>query len=89
MHNDKKISRRVVLRGAVVAAGAVPVLLSGITAAEAKVKQKDVKYQQEPKDGQHCSICANFEAPKSCKLVEGEINPEGYCQLFKAIKQEK
>ncbi len=87
MHNDKKISRRVVLRGAVVVAGAVPVLLSGITAAYAKVKQAEVKYQLTPKDGQHCSICANFEAPKSCKLVEGEINPDGYCQLFKAIKK--
>lgn len=86
MNNDKKMSRRVVLRGAVVAAAAVPVLLSGMTAAYAKVKQAEVKYQQSPKDGQKCSICANFEAPKSCKLVEGEINPEGYCQLFKAIK---
>ncbi len=88
MDKDKKVSRRVVLRGAVVAAGAVPVLLSGITAAQAKVKQADVHYQQTAKDGQHCSICANFEAPKGCKLVEGEINPDGYCQLFKAIKKD-
>ncbi len=88
MNKDKKVSRRVVLRGALVVAGAVPVLLSGITAAEAKVKQKDVHYQQEPKDGQQCSKCANFEAPASCKLVDGEINPNGYCQLFKAIKKD-
>ncbi len=88
MDKEKKVSRRFVLRGAVVAAGAVPVLLSGITAAYAKVKQADVHYQQEPKDGQMCSKCANFEAPKGCKLVEGEINPNGYCQLFKAIKQQ-
>jgi hypothetical protein len=87
MDKDKKVSRRVVLRGAVVAAGAVPVLLSGITAAYAKVKKEQVHYQYEPKDGQHCSICANFEAPKSCKLVDGDIDPNGYCQLFKAIKQ--
>ena len=58
MHNDKKISRRVVLRGAVLAAGTVPVLLSGMTAAHAKVKQEQVHYQLQPKDGQHCSICA-------------------------------
>jgi len=88
MDKNKKVSRRVVLRGALVAAGAVPVLLSGITAAEAKVKQTDVHYQQTPKDGLQCSNCANFEAPKSCKLVDGEINPNGYCQLFKAIKQQ-
>jgi anaerobic selenocysteine-containing dehydrogenase len=83
MDNNKKISRRTILRGAVVTAAAVPVLLSGMTAAYAKVKQAEVKYQQTPKDGQKCSDCANFEAPKSCKLVDGEINPEGYCQLFK------
>jgi hypothetical protein len=84
MDNDNKISRRTILRGAVVAAGATTVLLSGMTGAFAKTKQADVKYQQTPKDGQKCSGCANFEAPKSCKLVEGEINPEGWCQLFKA-----
>lgn len=83
MNEDKKYSRRVVLRGAVVAAAAVPVVLSGITAAYAKVKQTDVKYQHEPKDGQKCEICANFEAPKSCKLVDGEIDPNGWCQLYK------
>jgi hypothetical protein len=84
MDNNKKISRRTILRGAAVAAAAAPVLLSGITAAYAKAKQAEVKYQQTPKDGQKCSGCANFEAPKSCKLVDGEINAEGWCQLFKA-----
>jgi hypothetical protein len=84
MNNDKKYSRRVVLRGAVVVAAAVPVVLSSITAAYAKVKQTDVKYQQQPNDGQKCETCANFEAPKSCKLVDGEINASGWCQLYKA-----
>ena len=86
MNKDKKLSRRVVLRGAVVAAGAVPVLLSGVTSAYAKVKQEQVRYQKEPKDGQQCSKCANFEAPSSCKLVDGVIDPNGWCQLFKAQK---
>ena len=87
MDKEKKVSRRVVLRGAAIAAGAIPVLLSAINAAYAKVKQEQVHYQLEPKDGQQCSKCTNFEAPSACKLVEGEINPNGYCQLFKAIKQ--
>lgn len=86
MNNDKKYSRRVVLRGAVAAAAAVPVVLSGVTAAYAKVKQADVKYQHQPKDGQKCEICANFEAPKACKLVDGEIDPNGWCQLYKVKK---
>jgi hypothetical protein len=83
MHNDKKISRRTILRGALVAGAAVPVLLSGIGSAGAKVTQESVKYQATAKDGQKCSDCNNFEAPGSCKLVDGAINPEGWCQLFK------
>ncbi len=86
MNKEKKVSRRVVLRGALVAAGAVPVLLSTVTSASAKVKQEQVHYQLEPKGDQQCSKCANFEAPGSCKLVEGTINPNGWCQLFKAAK---
>ena len=79
-----KVSRRTILRGAAVAAGAVPVLLSGMSAQAAnKQKKETVKYQTQPnKAGQHCSICANYIDPKQCKVVEGEIDPNGSCKLF-------
>jgi hypothetical protein len=86
MHNDKKVSRRTILRGAVVAGAAVPVLLSGMSAAWAdKFKQDapNVSYQHSPDaKGNHCSICANYIDPKQCKVVEGEIDPNGSCKLF-------
>jgi hypothetical protein len=44
--------------------------------------QKSVMYQQTPKNGQYSSICQQFIPPSSCKVVEGEINPNGYCILF-------
>jgi len=50
--------------------------------AQQKMAQKLVQYQQTPKKDQKCSTCLHFVAPDSCKLVEGKINPEGWCALF-------
>jgi hypothetical protein len=50
--------------------------------AAAKVPQKAVSYQDKPKDTQRCDACTNFQSPNGCKLVEGEISPQGWCALF-------
>lgn len=50
--------------------------------AQAKVPQKAVAYQSQPKGEQRCDGCNSFQAPKACKLVEGDINPQGWCSLF-------
>ena len=84
MSNANKLSRRLVLRGAVAAAGAVPDLLSGMGAAYAKVPKQSVSYRETPNGGNSCSTCGNFVAPSACSLVEGAINPDGWCGLFKA-----
>jgi hypothetical protein len=84
MNNANKVSRRLVLRGAVAAAGAVPVLLSGIGTAYAKVPKQSVSYRETPNSGNACSACGNFVAPSACTLVEGSISPDGWCGLFKA-----
>ena len=84
MNDVNKMSRRLVLRGAVAAAGAMPVLLSGMGAAYAKVPKKSVSYRETPNEGYSCSTCANFVAPSTCLLVEGSINQDGWCGLFKA-----
>lgn len=51
-------------------------------AAPKKVSQASVQYQTQPKGEQKCSTCANFIAPNSCKLVDGQISPEGWCNLW-------
>jgi len=75
----KGVSRRTVL---IAAAGAVPVLALMSGAAEAKMAQAAVKYQTTPKDGHQCSECNFFIAPNSCKMVEGDISPTGWCVLW-------
>lgn len=83
MNDANRVSRRSVLRGGLAAAGAAPVLLMG-RAAYAKVPKRSASYRETPDGGNSCSICGNFLAPSSCKLVEGAINPDGWCGLFKA-----
>ncbi len=90
MDRDKthsaKLSRRTVLRGAVVTAGAVPFLLAGAQSAHAaKASQKAVGYQDSPKNGQSCANCKQFDPPSSCKTVEGAVSPNGWCRIY--IKQ--
>ncbi len=50
-----------------------------------KLSQVEAQYQSTPKAGQKCSQCMHFIADSgSCKLVEGQISPEGWCKLFAA-----
>jgi hypothetical protein len=53
------------------------------------VSAKDaVEYQSSPKDGQQCSDCRYYIEDKNgdglgaCAIVEGKIEPEGYCVSF-------
>ena len=76
---EKGLSRRTVL---LAAAAAAPVLALMTTGAEAKMAQAAAKYQAEPKDGKQCDGCNFFVAPNSCKMVDGDIAPGGYCALW-------
>jgi hypothetical protein len=46
------------------------------------VAPKLVQYQEKPKGTQECDGCLHFVAPSSCKMVDGKINPKGWCALF-------
>jgi len=73
------LSRRSVVMAA---AAAAPLLVMSGTGAQAKETQTAVRYQDSPKDGRQCSGCNNFLPPNSCKLVDGVISPNGWCQLW-------
>ena len=74
------VSRRTIL---IAAAGAAPLLaLSATGAKAAKLAQASVKYQTSGKDGKQCDGCNLFVAPNSCKSVDGEISPQGWCMLW-------
>jgi len=56
---------------------------SATPAAIKKVSQASVQYQTQPKGEQKCGVCQNFIAESNaCKLVEGQISPEGWCVLW-------
>ena len=75
-----RASRRAVLWTGVTAVAAT--LIPTRAGAQAKIAQKLVQYQQKPKGAQECDNCLHFVPPDSCKMVEGKINPKGWCALY-------
>jgi len=88
MSNSKggslNMSRRAALTGTALAL--VAAADTAITRADGqqKLSQAVAKYQDQPKGQQSCAVCANFEPPNACKVVQGTISPIGWCQLFAA-----
>lgn len=88
---SRRLSRRALIEWAVALGSAVAGGWPRIAAAddqeiaeEDKIKKTDAQYQQQPKGQQRCEICLQFEAPNKCKIVQGPINPKGWCQYFAA-----
>jgi len=75
-----RYSRRALVQGGliVLATGAFARVAQG----QQKIAQNLVQYQQKPKGPQECDNCLHFEAPDSCKVVAGKINPKGWCALY-------
>ncbi|MEM8812191.1 MAG: peptidoglycan-binding domain-containing protein [Pseudomonadota bacterium] len=46
--------------------------------------KSDAAYRPSPKGGQYCARCLFFVAGGTCKLVAGDIRPDGHCVLFAA-----
>ena len=86
--NDRKTSRRSVLRAGATAVTGVAVTGLALTAggmagqaqAQTKIAQKLVQYiPVSKKPTQNCANCSQFVAPNACKIVEGEVAPAGWC----------
>jgi hypothetical protein len=94
MVQDEILSRRAVLRGALVAGCSlfVPITLLGACSKGAesaaptlarKQSQAEVRYQAQPNGVQKCSNCMNYNSAKNiCNRVEGPVSPEGWCVLW-------
>jgi anaerobic selenocysteine-containing dehydrogenase len=81
MNEKHEVTRRNFLRGAAtaVAGAAIPIRFAH---AQQKASKQAMQYQDTPKNGQQCDQCMHFEAPKSCKIVAGDISPKGWCVAF-------
>lgn len=56
---------------------------SAAPTATRKMPQASVQYQAQPKGEQKCGSCMQFIAESNtCKLVDGQISPEGWCTLW-------
>lgn len=80
-----EVSRRSLLRGVTIAAGGAALLATTLTAQSAyagNMTQQAAGYQITPKDGKRCDGCSLFQAPSSCKLVAGTIDPAGWCRFW-------
>lgn len=78
---NEGLTRRAWLGGATVVVGMGGSALLA-TSAQAKSSQQAAKYQDHPQGKAQCSACVQFMPPNACKLVEGNISPNGWCTLF-------
>lgn len=76
--------RRAILQAglAVAAGGAGAAILAREAAAQQKLAKNLIMYQDTPKDGQRCDQCTHWQPPNACAIVEGPINPAGWCGAF-------
>jgi anaerobic selenocysteine-containing dehydrogenase len=63
-------------------AEAAPVGAATVRTAQTKIAKAMLQYQDHPNGDNHCGICAQFEPPDQCKIVEGPISPNGWCAAF-------
>ncbi|MCK9472767.1 high-potential iron-sulfur protein [Sulfurimonas sp.] len=53
------------------------------TALHAKTTKEKTAYQESPKDGNICADCLHFlPDTNECKIIEGSISPNGWCNLY-------
>ena len=84
-----KPSRRIMLKSAALAAGVVAAAPWALrpAAAQAKASKQAMQYQEQPKNGQQCDTCTQFVpgqpgAMGTCKVVDGDISPKGWCIAY-------
>jgi hypothetical protein len=47
-----------------------------------KMSKAQAEYQESPKGIQMCSTCSLFEEPHACKVVDGDVSPNGWCKAY-------
>jgi hypothetical protein len=78
-------SRRSVLRAVLQGLATVmPAAMSGRVRAQSddKMTKARAEYQETPNGIYSCATCTLFVPPTACKVVEGEVSPDGWCKAF-------
>ena len=53
--------------------------------ASDKMSKQQAEYQATPNGLYSCALCTLFVAPDGCKVVEGAISRDGWCNAFAAV----
>jgi hypothetical protein len=83
------LSRRLLLHKTMVSVGAAAIIARQTTPASASIKisKTAVAYQDHPQGDKRCGKCLQFQAPDSCKMVDGPISDQGFCRIFMPVRQ--
>lgn len=86
--DEQNRSRRGVLGLLIYAASLLG--LSQVALAVEKLSKAAVAYRDTPKGAHRCDNCRVWVPPNGCKSVEGEIAPQGWCNIWRkqVAKQE-
>lgn len=47
-----------------------------------KLSKAQAQYQDRPRGIAMCATCTLFVAPRACKVVDGDISPNGWCKEY-------
>ena len=76
-------ARRQFLRRTTVWLVAVPALAAAGAARANKADKADLSYRDKPgANGKRCGSCASFVAPRACRVVDGDVSPDGWCVAY-------
>jgi hypothetical protein len=75
-------SRRRLMGTAANAISAGLLLRLAPTQASEKMTRQQAEYQDKPNGIYSCALCTLFEKPNTCKVVAGEVSPDGWCKAF-------
>jgi High potential iron-sulfur protein len=91
MSDSKNVTRGNFVAGIVVLPALAGLFVAAAAPAKAdKVSQAAMKYQTKPNGSKQCSNCTLFIPGKTatangtCKVVDGDISPKGYCIAYAA-----
>lgn len=80
----RRLVERATLALGLAAAARLPLAAAQETPEAQKIPQADAHYRNQPNGQQRCGICLQFAAPSHCRIVQGPVQPNGWCQYFAA-----
>ena len=80
MRTDLRRRQLIMLLGG--AATGWPLAARGQQAGMEKRSKAQVQYQDSPRGIAMCATCTLFVEPRGCKVVDGEISPNGWCKEY-------